>query len=127
MSSGYRWPIVLVALCGLGAAACASIPAVTSGQIGCAERDIVITDDEVGWATRTWTAECHGKRYFCSAHGGGGNSTPQVSCTPANDQPTPTAVVASAPAAAPAAKDGCKFDTQCKGDRVCRDGACADP
>lgn len=59
---------------------CASLSAVTSGQIGCAESDIAITDDEMGWGTRTWTATCHGRTYFCSAHGGGKNSTSQVSC-----------------------------------------------
>ena len=105
-------------LFGLGVGGCISLPAVTSGQIGCAENDITITNDEQGFSSRTWTAECHGKTYFCSGHGGGNNSTPQVSCKAANDAP--------AGQAAPV-PNGCTSDSQCKGARICRSGACADP
>jgi hypothetical protein len=69
-------PFVLTLLCFMGTlAGCVSLPAVTSGQIGCAEKDITILDDEQGFSTRTWTAVCDGKRYFCSGDGGGNNST----------------------------------------------------
>jgi hypothetical protein len=99
---------------------CVSLPAVTSGQIGCAEKDITIIDDQEGLFTRTWTAECHGKRYFCSGHGGGNNSTPQVSCKAAEEAPP----AAQTP---PAAAGGCTSDAQCKGARICRSGVCVDP
>lgn len=99
-------------------AGCVSLPAYTSGQIGCAEKDITIVDDEPGLFTRTWTAECHGKRYFCTGHGGGNNSTPQVSCKAEEEAPRP---------AQPAAASGCTSDAQCKGERICRAGVCVDP
>jgi hypothetical protein len=106
---------------------CASLPAVTSGQIGCAEQDIVITNDNTGWATRTWTATCHGRTYFCSAHGGGQHSTPQVSCKENNGGEADAAPASGWSPAAPAAAAGCQYDAQCKGDRVCKAGSCVDP
>lgn len=59
----------------------------TSGQIGCAEREITITEDSHGQYARTWTAECRGQTYYCSAHKSlelekeSGKSGAQVSCT----------------------------------------------
>ena len=91
------------------------------GQIGCAEQDIAIVDDNSGWGTRTWTATCQGKTYFCSSHGGGQHSTAQVSCKENGGGAAPAAP------AAPAAASGCQYDTQCKGDRVCKAGSCVDP
>lgn len=95
---------------------CASLSSVTSGQIGCPEDQISISNDKSGWTTRTWTAECQGKQYYCSAHGGGEGSTAQVSCNPAQASETDTA-----------GGDGCSYDTQCKGDRICESGACVNP
>ncbi len=45
------------------------------------------------------------------------------------DGPTAGAPMAGAgmPPAQPPAASGCSFDTQCKGDRVCVQGACVDP
>ena len=57
-----------IAGCGSGA-----LRTVSSGQIGCAPSEVEITDDEAGWNTRSWTATCGGKRYYCS--GGAGVST----------------------------------------------------
>lgn len=109
---------------------CASLQSASSGQIGCAEKDIVIKDDQMGWNTRTWTAECHGKRFYCSAVQTGKEQS-QISC---KEEPA-AAAVASAPqpqptvpaAPTPPPAEGCKFDTQCKGDRVCQKGECVDP
>lgn len=98
-------------------AGCSSLQAITSGQVGCAERDITITEEDTGWAARTWTAECNGKTYFCSAITGGQNSGGQVSCKEATETapvapppapeavapaPTPVAPTPVAPAPAPA-------------------------
>lgn len=100
----------------LASVGCASLESVTSGQIGCAESDITISNDEQGWNSRTWTAECHGKTYYCSGQGGGKYNSGQVSCAEAEGEV--------------ARKDqqrvGCHYDTQCKGDRVCRRGECVD-
>ncbi|HEX2674469.1 MAG TPA: hypothetical protein VHM25_26520 [Polyangiaceae bacterium] len=70
-------------------------------------------------STRSWKAECHGKRYFCSGTAGPPN---HVSCTQDNASALPVAPTA-APAPAP---EGCQFDTQCKGSRVCREHQCVD-
>ena len=46
------------------------------------------------------------------------------------DCPAPTGAGAgpgTPPSQPPAAASGCSFDTQCKGDRVCVQGACVDP
>ena len=48
-------------------AGCASLPGMTSGQIGCAADNIAISDVE--WASshvKTWKAECLGRHYFCT-------------------------------------------------------------
>jgi hypothetical protein len=111
----------LFALSLLGACG-GSVVGPTSGQIGCAEKDITITDDEMGWSSRTWKAECHGKTYFCSAHQSAEHGA-QVSCKEAN-----TKIADSEPKGKKeAAKSGCEYDTQCKGDRICSKGACVDP
>jgi hypothetical protein len=83
----------IVASCAL-LCGCASLTAVSSGQIGCAQSDISITNDEIGFGTRTWTAECHGRTYFCSAHGGSQYAASQVTCkesTDSTDAPARTA------------------------------------
>jgi hypothetical protein len=41
--------------------------------------------------------------------------------------PAPAAVPAPATQQAPRAPAGCQFDTQCKGDRICVNGACVAP
>jgi len=75
---------------------CGSAPlkAVTSGYIGCSEDSIEILEDRSGLAVRTWTASCHDKVYYCSAHGGAQYATAQVSCresVDATDASTTTA------------------------------------
>ena len=109
---------------------CASLESASSGQIGCAEQDITITEDEMGIGTRTWVARCHGRRFFCSAVEG-----TQVSCKEAIDEPRTRqhgdrGELVRRPAAPPPAEpveSGCQYDTQCKGDRICDDGECVTP
>jgi hypothetical protein len=119
-------------------AGCGGLQAVTSGQIGCAEEDIQIIDKHRGWADVTWTAECHGKRFYCSSFssGAGEAATSQVTCkeavaeqvqaaaAPPLGSSSPATSAASAPAGETA---GCHYDTQCKGDRLCIKGECAAP
>jgi hypothetical protein len=122
----YRVGIAGAMLFAAGTAACASLQSVSSGQIGCPEEDIVITRDEVGWSSRTWTAECHVKRFFCTAVQTGKNES-QVNCKEETANPSSEA---TEPAARPTPKpvaSGCQYDTQCKGDRVCVKGACVAP
>ena len=99
------------------------------------EHDIVISDDSSGWGSRTWTAECRGKKFFCTAVATG-NNTEQVNCKEAvGDEKGAAPAAPTASAAAPAASSqgaaapahGCQFDTQCKGDRVCVKGEGVDP
>jgi hypothetical protein len=116
---GKLWLGALIVAAG-GTVACGTLQSASSGQIGCAEEDIKITNDSVGWSTRTWTAECHGKRFFCSAVQTGKEQS-QVNCK----EDTTTASAPPAPVAA--AENGCKYDTQCKGDRVCVKGECVAP
>jgi hypothetical protein len=84
----------------------------SSGMIGCPAEQIRIVNDETGLGNATWIAECNGRTYYCSGAGG------HVACTePANK-----------PGAAPTPPPGgCQYDTQCKGDRVCKSGSCVDP
>jgi hypothetical protein len=113
---------------------CASLESVSSGQVGCAEQDITISNDEGGLGTRTWVATCHGKRFFCSAVAGG-NGASQVSCKEEvvegrEKQPGDRGEVVRRPKPSPPAESadsGCQFDTQCKGDRICDHGECVAP
>ncbi len=73
-------PMTLIAT--LALSGCGSLASYSSGHVGCPPSDIKISDDHTGWNHRTWTARCHGKRYFCEAHGGGDGSTPQLTCAP---------------------------------------------
>lgn len=69
----------------LGMVGCGpNLRAASSGQIGCREDEIEISDEESGWASRTWTATCHDRVFYCSAHATG-EKTGQYSCTPAID------------------------------------------
>lgn len=71
---------IVVGLTGCGP----NLRAASSGQVGCPEDEIEIRDEESGWGTRTWTATCHDRVFYCSSapageHGG------QYSCTAAID------------------------------------------
>lgn len=61
---------------------CLPLQSVTSGQIGCPADKIVIADEAgEGTGARTWTAQCNGRTYYCSA-------TPQIACREATDSPS---------------------------------------
>jgi hypothetical protein len=59
------------------------------------------------------------------------NMRPKESAAPFAMPPAPTAQPVApanaAPAPANAAPAGCQYDTQCKGDRICRGGQCVSP
>lgn len=77
-------------LAGLLVLACATVKqyqGVTASHTGCPPDEITISDK----TPNSWTADCRGKRYYCSIVGSKGAT---VTCTPEKD----------APAAAEAAK-----------------------
>ena len=129
--------VVGVALLALIVAGCGSeLPAITSGQIGCAEQDVQISDKQSGWSTTTWTADCRGKRFYCSSvsSGYGATRSDQITCRDAvsggNSAPTASASPPATSANPPAALEqdaGCHYDTQCKADRLCVKGECVPP
>ena len=46
---------------------CESLNHMSSGPLGCSPEEITIIDDgESGFNTRTWTAECKNKIFYCS-------------------------------------------------------------
>jgi hypothetical protein len=125
-TSKLRLLVSLLATAAIGCASLFPVQGVTSGEIGCPAEDITITNDEPGFNERTWTAECNGRTYYCSAVGGG-NGGGVVSCKESiASAPKAAPPAAPAKAAPPAAPAGCQFDTQCKGNRICRSGACVD-
>ena len=108
--------LVAAALFITGLSGCGvNLAAITSGQIGCAESDITISDDESGYHTRTWVADCGGKTYYCSA------ADVRHALVASCHQPE------SATRARPSLAAGCEFDLQCKGDRICKAGRCVEP
>lgn len=104
---------------------CTTLADVSSGQIGCSPEEIAVSEDNKGWGARTWTAECKGVTYQCSAHGGGEGSTSQVSCAPQQGSAVPGTSNAAPPQ--PTSPGGCEYDTQCKGDRICEARRCVSP
>jgi len=84
-----RWSAPRVAIAGsiafaLASAACGgNLAAASSGKVGCSPSNIQISDDEQGWGSRTWTATCNGRRYYCSATAAGKNSS-DISCAPSS-------------------------------------------
>jgi len=92
---------------------CANLKSITSGQIGCSPEDIRITEEEAGQTSKNWVAECRGKRFHCTEASAG--HTIQFYCT---EEISVTNAVS---------EQGCQFDTQCKGDRICEDEKCISP
>jgi len=94
----------------------------TAGVIGCPAEEIAISNfKRRGGAT--WDAECRGRSYVCSGISGG--ESIQVAC--AEDASTTVAEPTAGGEVAPPAPDGCVYDTQCKGDRICEEGRCVSP
>ena len=79
MNDGVKSLGLMVALA-LSAVGCVSLQDTSSGKIGCAPYEITISDEHLGFGSRTWTATCHEKRYFCSNTSTGQYSS-DVSCT----------------------------------------------
>lgn len=78
-ASGQRAFWIAVAIIAIGTSGCASLRSATSGQVGCAEDEIAITKYNASLGSRTWTAECRGKRFYCSVVETGAQQS-QVSC-----------------------------------------------
>jgi hypothetical protein len=114
-----RFTVAALALIAL--AGCANLASISSGQIGCPVSDITVINDSPGLNSRTWTALCNGKVYFCSGVPAGQNGM-SVSCKEREDHGAPS----SASVPAQAQQGGCQFDTQCKSDRVCQAGQCVE-
>ena len=119
----------LVVILSAGLSGCASLEQLSSGHVGCAPTDITISEEARSVAGHTWTAECNAERYYCSTHGGGEGTAPAVACAPASGNAPP---IETDPTQAPvmdadADGGGCKYDNQCKLDRICEAGVCVDP
>jgi hypothetical protein len=100
---------------------CMSPQQISSGRIGCPESQIKISNEENGFGTKNWVAECRGRRFFCSGTATGKDSEMEYECREElGDSAAATESRPSAPA-------GCQYDAQCKGDRVCSNGKCVTP
>lgn len=69
--------IVLFGVVSLLTTGCVTNPEIskqfTSGQTGCLEKDITITNETASAnGMHNWVAECKGKKYVCSYHYGDG-------------------------------------------------------
>lgn len=79
----------------------------------------------------SWVAMCNGKRYVCSA--GAGLCTPEVEEDAEDSEGVDDGDDVDKSTEAPASSEkqaapvGCQYDNQCKGDRICVNGACVDP
>lgn len=63
----------------------AQLQSISSGAIGCPPDEISIEDKVIGYSTVSWTAECRGQRFYCSAlssqHSTMANCRPEVAPT----------------------------------------------
>jgi len=95
----------------------------TAGHVGCPQNEIRISDEQGSYYSRSWTASCRSRRYFCTLRrrptGAGGNDTDvacaeeaprqrpvlasssRASSSPRHATPSPAAASASPAAAAP--------------------------
>jgi len=87
------------------------IPTQTAGRVGCPADAIHVVEVEETFPglPHAWTVECRGAEYHCATHG------EKLHCAP------------MPPLTAGGEEAGCHYDTQCKGDRLCREGRCSDP
>jgi len=100
-------------------------PALTAAHTGCDSRTIKISDRTNDYRSQAWMwrASCNGKQYNCS------RMKEVTTCTEVQVA-TASTTVANAPGSATAPEpscSGCSYDTQCKGDRICENGACVAP
>jgi hypothetical protein len=113
-----------IALLLLAVAGCGNnLPAWTAAQVGCPAEEIVIMKDDAVWSSRSWLARCRGKTYACTEHNEG-QANASVTCKERPDEPTEPTEPAEAPTTP---ETRCQFDTQCRGNRRCRDGRCIEP
>lgn len=73
---------MLAALVVLAVSGCAGeLQNMSSGEIGCASKDVEILDEKTHFGSRTWTAKCAGKTFFCESREGTNFAPGQVNCT----------------------------------------------
>lgn len=70
--------IAFLTLAGTGCTTTGALQTYTSGQIGCPADQIRITDEKMHLGSKTWTAQCMGKRFYCT--GAGSGTGVQVAC-----------------------------------------------
>jgi hypothetical protein len=89
-----------------GCASANAMVAITSGQTGCAPDAIMISEEDGGWGSITWRADCDGRVYRCSGVSAGKGA--QYMCAEARGtQPAvvpPAATAAAFPPARPASE-----------------------
>lgn len=61
----------LVTFLGVGCVDTVQLARISSGTVGCSPDDIEITDHGDSIGTQTWTAHCHGQKFYCSRLGTG--------------------------------------------------------
>jgi hypothetical protein len=100
---------------------------IASGDWNCLQQDMrleVVYADQVDPEARKYAFIGCGHRGTVSCHDVGGVWT----CShPSDMQPDTSTLAAPTPTAATPSGTGCSKDTDCKGDRVCVQGQCADP
>ena len=115
-----RWFVIAAVSLGLlSVLGCHRFEKKTSGLIGCPAKEIEIRKKKTHWARTSWQAECRGESFYCIEQGGSEYSSSQINCTKAIPETDSGGAVD--------ALEGCQYDTQCKGDRICEDARCIDP
>lgn len=67
--------------------ACTSTTATLSAsRMGCSPNEIEISNEDVGMMTRSWTAKCRGKTYYCFKDASG--YTVDIQCTEDETKPS---------------------------------------
>lgn len=71
---------ILLSVLLLGGCATSFYKAASSGQIGCPEEGIEITDVSHTLTTNSWVATCKGKRFYCNSVSSSGMGSNQTNC-----------------------------------------------
>ena len=65
---------------------CANTFALSQGNVPCRQDEMEIIDEERAfWGQVSWTVNCRGKQYFCSARPGGEYAATEVDCIQADE------------------------------------------
>lgn len=111
--------------------ACAPLryAAISAGHVGCPESEISTSDEEEWLEQYNWTAKCRGVTYYCVKQRGALTHEEDVTCTEAVplEKTEKPAVVVGDPGPPKSQHTGCANDMDCKGRRICVEGACAEP